>query len=220
LGFLTQLEDSLWTFLDGLYHTLSWFGVVVMMAIESACIPLPSEIIMPLAGQYLIVTGDNWVGILEAGLFGAIGCTIGSTIAYWVGALGGRPLIEKYGKYVLININHLHTADRWFAKYGEATAFFSRFVPIVRTFISFPAGVARMNFGKFLIFTFLGSFPWSAGLAWAGAIWQPRAIREALRPFDLPIAIIIVLLIAWFLVRSYRNRRPGNTAGETSSERG
>lgn len=220
MGFLSQIEDSLWTFTESLYHTLSWFGVVIMMAIESACIPLPSEVIMPLAGQYLIVSGDNWVGILEAGFFGALGCTIGSTIAYWVGALGGRPIVEKYGKYLLINKNHLHTADRWFEKYGEATAFFSRFVPVVRTFISFPAGVARMNFGKFLIFTFLGSFPWSAGLAWAGAVWQPRAIREAMRPLDLPIAIVIVLLIAWFLIRSYRSRRQVPAPSESFSERG
>jgi membrane protein DedA with SNARE-associated domain len=189
-----------------------------MMAIESACIPLPSEIIMPLAGQYLVVTGDNWWGIFLAGLFGAIGSTIGSAIAYWVGALGGRPLIEKYGKYVLINPHHLHTADRWFAKYGEATAFFSRFIPVVRTFISLPAGIARMNFGKFLLFTFLGSLPWAAGLAWAGAIWQPRAIREAMRPFDLPIAIIIVLLVVFFLVRNFRNRRPPKATNESVGE--
>jgi len=220
LCFLSQIEEALWTFLDGLYHTFSWLGVVIMMAFESAGIPLPSEIIMPLAGQYLVTSSTNWGGLLAAGFFGALGCTIGSIIAYWIGALGGRPLVEKYGKYILINKEHLHTADRWFAKYGEATAFFSRFVPVVRTFISFPAGIARMNFPKFVIFTFVGSFFWAAGLAWAGATWQPRAIREAMRPFDLPIAIIIVLLVAWFLFRNFRNRRQAKSAGETLSERG
>ena len=100
---------------------------------------------MPLAGQYLINGGGDLWGVLLAGFYGALGCTIGSTIAYWVGALGGRPLIEKYGKYILINIHLLHTADRWFEKYGEATAFFSRLLPVIRTFISFPAGVARMR---------------------------------------------------------------------------
>jgi membrane protein DedA with SNARE-associated domain len=219
LGFLHQIEEAIWTFAESLYHTFSWFGVVIMMAIESACIPLPSEVNLPLAGQYLVVRGDNWVGILEAGFFGALGCTIGSIIAYWVGALGGRPIVEKYGKYVLINKHHLHTADRWFEKYGEATAFFSRLVPVVRTFISFPAGVARMNFPKFVLFTFLGSFPWSAGLAWAGAVWQPREIREALRPFDIPIVIIILLLVGWFVYRNLRNRRRP-AAAETSVERG
>ena len=222
MEFLHQIEEAVWPFAESLYHTLGWFGVVVMMAIESASIPLPSEVIMPLAGQYLITRGDNYIGVLEAGFYGALGCTIGSIIAYWIGALGGRPLIERYGKYVLINRHHLHTADRWFEKYGEATAFFSRLLPVVRTFISFPAGVARMNFGKFVIFTFLGSFVWSAALGWAGAVWQPRAIREALRPFDIPIVIIIVLLVAWYIFRNLRNRRRPQqaTASETSVERG
>jgi membrane protein DedA with SNARE-associated domain len=201
------IEDQLWLFLEGLYTGGSWLLVVVLMAIESACIPLPSEIIMPLSGQYLIKTGNNWLGIMEAGFYGALGCTIGSAVAYWVGALGGRPIIEKYGKYVLIRHHHIDVADRWFARWGEATAFFSRLVPIVRTFISFPAGVARMNFPKFLVYTFLGSFPWSAGLAWAGAVWHPREVREVLRPFDIPIAIVIVALVAWFVYRSWRNRR-------------
>jgi membrane protein DedA with SNARE-associated domain len=208
LEFLHTLEDQyVWPFIENIYHSFGWFGVVIMMAIESACIPLPSEVVMPFAGAYLVTSPDNWVGILQAGLFGAIGCTIGSIIAYYVGALGGRPLIEKYGKYVLINKHHLDTADRWFEKYGEATAFFSRLLPVIRTFISFPAGVARMNFGKFVLYTFLGSFPWAAILAWAGAMWPPRDIRNALRPFDVPIVIIIVLLIVWFVVRTLMNRR-------------
>jgi membrane protein DedA with SNARE-associated domain len=207
---LGQLEEALWSFIHSLYTGAGWLGVVVMMTIESACIPLPSEIIMPLAGQELVQRPDNWLGLFEAGFYGAVGCTIGSIIAYWVGALGGRPLIEKYGKYILINKHHLHTADRWFEKYGEATAFFSRLMPVVRTFISFPAGVARMNFVKFIIYTFLGSFPWSLALAWAGATWHPREVREALRPLDIPIILVILALIAWFVVRNWRNRRPAS----------
>src|SRR3954453_17734942 len=205
LEFIHQIEEAVWTFAEGLYHTLSWFGVVVMMAIESASIPLPSEVIMPLAGQYLIVRGDNWVGILEAGFFGALGCTIGSIIAYWIGALGGRPLVERYGKYILINKEHLHTADRWFEKYGEATAFFSRLLPVIRTFISFPAGITRMNFPKFVLYTFLGSFIWSAGLAWAGAVFPPREIRNAMRPFDIPIIGIVLVLVAIYVIGTVRN---------------
>jgi membrane protein DedA with SNARE-associated domain len=206
MEFLHGLENQLWAFLESLYTTVGWAGVVVMMAIESACIPLPSEIIMPLSGQYLVKDPGNWFALLEAGFYGALGCTIGSAIAYWVGALGGRPIIEKYGKYVLIRHHHLDVADRWFARWGEATAFFSRLVPIVRTFISFPAGVARMNFPKFLLYTFLGSFPWSLALAWAGAQWKPREVREFLRPFDIPIALVILALVAWFVYRSWRNR--------------
>jgi membrane protein DedA with SNARE-associated domain len=162
---------------------------------------------MPLAGDYLVANGSDWGGIFLAGFYGALGCTVGSIIAYWVGAAGGRPLIEKYGKYVLINKHHLHTADRWFEKYGEAAAFFSRLLPVVRTFISFPAGVARMNFFKFVVYSFIGSFPWCAALAWAGATWSPHAIRAALRPFDIPIILIILALVAWFVIRNWRNRR-------------
>ena len=218
MEFLHTIEDQyVWPFIENIYHSFGWFGVVIMMAIESACIPLPSEVVMPFAGAYLVTSPDNWVGILQAGLFGAIGCTIGSIIAYYVGALGGRPLIEKYGKYVLINKHHLDTADRWFEKYGEATAFFSRLLPVIRTFISFPAGVARMNFGKFVLYTFLGSFPWAAILAWAGAMWPPRDIRNALRPFDVPIVIIIVLLIVWFVVRTLMNRRKDATSKAAES---
>jgi membrane protein DedA with SNARE-associated domain len=212
LEFIHHIEDAyIWPFIQNIYDSFQWLGVVIMMAIESACIPLPSEIIMPLAGAYLVKGGDNWVGILLAGFYGALGCTIGSILAYWVGAKGGRPIVEKYGKYVLINKHHLHTADKWFEKYGEATAFFSRLIPVVRTFISFPAGVSRMNFPKFVIYTFLGSFPWSAGLAWAGAVWDPREIRNALRPFDIPIILVILALIAWFVIRALRNRRQAKT---------
>ena len=200
------IENQFWLFLESFYTTVGWLGVVIMMAIESACIPLPSEVIMPLSGQYLVVSPDNWVGIMAAGFFGALGCTIGSAIAYWVGALGGRPIIEKYGKYVFIRHHHLDVADRWFARWGEPTAFFTRLLPVVRTFISFPAGVARMNFPKFLLYTFLGSFPWSAGLAWAGAMWKPREVREILRPFDIPIILIILGVVAWFVYRSWKNR--------------
>jgi len=208
LEFLHNFEiETFWPFLRSLYDHIGWLGVVVMMAIESCGIPLPSEIIMPLAGQYLVQSSSNFVGVLEAGLFGALGCTIGSILAYYIGALGGRPLLEKYGKYVLIRTHHLHTADRWFEKYGEWAVFFSRLLPVIRTFISFPAGVARMNITKFIIFTFIGSFIWSAGLAWAGATWHPEDIRNAMRPFDLPIVLIIVALIAWFVIRNWRNRK-------------
>lgn len=209
---IRPLEEQLWTFLESFYNSVGWLGVVVMMAIESAMIPLPSEVILPLAGQYLVRSPDNWSGVMLAGLFGGLGCTIGSIIGYWIGSIGGRPILEKYGKYVLIRAHHLNLAEEWFAKYGEATAFFSRLLPVVRTFISFPAGVARMNFVRFIIYTFLGSFIWSAALAWAGAMWQPRAIREALRPFDIPIILVILALIAWFIFRSWRNRRQAATA--------
>jgi membrane protein DedA with SNARE-associated domain len=206
---LSGIEGQIIEFVRNLYQSVGWFGVVVAMTIESACIPLPSEVIMPLAGWMLVKdTGLGQIGLLWAGLYGAIGCTIGSAIAYWVGALGGRPLIERYGKYVLISTSHLHTADKWFAKWGQATAFFSRLLPVVRTFISFPAGCTRMNFPKFLIYSFVGSFIWSIALAYAGfemgEHWED--VRAVMRPFDYPIIAVILLLIALFVYRAIRER--------------
>lgn len=206
---MAGIEAQIVDFLRELYQTVGWAGVVVAMAIESACIPLPSEVIMPLSGWMLIKDlGLGPLHLLWAGFYGALGCTIGSTVAYWVGALGGRPLVVRYGKYVLISAHHLETADRWFAKWGDATAFFSRLLPVVRTFISFPAGVSRMNFPKFLIYTFLGSFPWSLGLAWAGYLagehWEE--VRRAMRPFDIPILAVIAALVILFIYRSLRAR--------------
>jgi membrane protein DedA with SNARE-associated domain len=178
-----------------------------MMAIESACIPLPSELIMPLAGWMLIKDkGLGWEWIILAGFFGAIGNTIGSLIAYYVGARGGRPLVEKYGKYILISHHDLDLADRWFKRYGNLTVLVSRILPIVRTFISFPAGVSEMPVLQFTAYTFAGSFPWSIGLAAAGyalgSNWEH--LRNWMRPFDYPIAIIIVVLVALYVYRHIR----------------
>ena len=197
---MEAIEEQIVLFLQSLFHAIGWPGVVAAMTIESACIPLPSEIIMPLAGWMLVKhTGDlPW-----AGVYGALGCTIGSIIAYGVGALGGRPILLRYGRYLLISSHDIEMADRWFARYGEATAFFSRLLPIVRTFISLPAGVSRMNFPKFVLYSFAGSFPWSLGLAWAGYLFGEhwREVREIMRPFDIPIAIVLFALFVLFLHR-------------------
>src|SRR3989475_10075553 len=128
---------------------LGYAGIVLLMAIESACIPLPSEIIMPFSG-YLVSTGR--FNLWAVGVAGAFGCVVGSLVAYWVGMYGGRPLIEKYGRYVLISRHDLDLADRWFARYGEAIIFTSRLLPVIRTFIAFPAGVARMNLTRFVLY--------------------------------------------------------------------
>ncbi|MHB0875078.1 MAG: DedA family protein [Anaerolineae bacterium] len=212
------IEEQVVQFLQNLFNAVGWGGVVTAMAIESACIPLPSEVTMPLAGWMLIqAKGLSAWYILLAGLWGAVGCTIGSVITYWIGALGGRPLVERYGRYVLISKHDIHRADEWFRKYGEATAFFSRLLPIVRTFISLPAGVARMNFGKFAFLSFIGSFLWCAALAGAGFYMGQhwRQVREVMRPFDIPIAIVLVILFAWY-VRHHVRR--GRMELETSSD--
>ncbi|MBI1885032.1 MAG: DedA family protein [Chloroflexi bacterium] len=190
-----------------MYEWIGWPGVVFLMAVESAAIPFPSEIIMPLAGWFLRKDeglGPEW--LLLAGLFGAMGNTIGSLVAYFAGSLGGRPLLQRYGRYVLISPRELDMADRWFARYGELAVFGSRLLPVIRTFISVPAGVARMNVWRFAALTFIASFPWSLALAGGGYIlgenWERLA--EWFRPVAIPIAVVSLLAIAWYFYRRWR----------------
>jgi len=204
------LEQTIILFLESLFGMVGWFGVVLAMAIESACIPLPSEVTMPLAGWFLIeARGYPVWHVIWAGLYGGLGCTIGSVATYWIGALGGRPLLEKYGKYVLISRHDIEVADRWFNRWGEATAFFSRLLPVVRTFISLPAGVARMNFGKFTLLSFIGSFIWCIVLGWLGYVFgsQWELVRQYMRPFDIPIIIAGIVLVGWYIYNHVKRNR-------------
>jgi membrane protein DedA with SNARE-associated domain len=183
--------------------TLGYSGVVLLMAIESACIPLPSEIIMPFAG-YLVSTGQ--MNIWAVGVAGAVGCVLGSMVAYWAGSYGGRPFIEKYGRYVLVSRHDLDMADRWFRTHGEIIIFASRLLPAIRTFIAFPAGVARMNIKRFIIYTFAGSLPWCLGLAYVGQKlgekWnQDDTLKTWFHRFDFLIGIAGVILAAWWIWR-------------------
>ena len=205
---MLSLEQELLYFISRTYSLIQWPGVVVLMAIESACIPLPSELIMPFAGWMLIKEKSlPAIYTLVAGAYGALGNTIGSAIAYGVGMWGGRPFLEKYGKYVLISRHDLDLADRWFNKYGSWAIFISRLLPVVRTFISLPAGIARTHFVKFLIYTFLGSFLWSVGLAYGGyqlgEHWEQ--IRTVMRPFDPIIGVLIIALIAFYIYRHLKH---------------
>jgi membrane protein DedA with SNARE-associated domain len=204
------LEQIIVHFLETLYQTVGWFGVILAMAIESACIPLPSEVTMPLAGWFLIqARGFPVWRVLWAGLYGSLGCTVGSVVTYWVGARGGRPLLEKYGKYVLISRHDIEVADRWFNRWGEAMAFFSRLLPVVRTFISLPAGVARMQFGRFTLLSFVGSFVWCIILAWLGYLFgsQWELIRRYMYPFDIPIIVVGLALVGLYIYRHVRSNR-------------
>lgn len=207
---MAGLEESILSFVQQVYQVIGWPGVVVLMAIESACIPLPSEIVMPLAGWMLIRDGGHGVGyVIVAAAFGATGNTLGSMAAYAVGRSGGRRFLERYGKWVLISHHDLELADRWFNRYGQRAAFFSRLLPVVRTFISLPAGISRTPFVRFSIYTFAGSFIWSGALAYGGFLlgehWE--TLRSAMRPFDIPIGIAILALIAWFVAHRLRNNR-------------
>jgi membrane protein DedA with SNARE-associated domain len=186
-----------------------YVGVVFLMAIESACIPLPSEIIMPFAGTLTVAGATGGVphparfDLVLVGLAGALGCLIGSIAAYWVGKVGGRPFVAKYGRYVLITAHDMDVADRFFTRHGQAAIFISRLLPVVRTFISLPAGISRMPFGKFCLYSFLGSVPWCLALAWVGRIlgenW--RSLEVYFHKGDLVIGILLVAGVAWFVWR-------------------
>src|SRR5574341_980436 len=160
-----RIIETLAVFTTAVISSMGYGGIALLMGIESACIPLPSEIIMPFAG-YLVFKGQ--FTLHGAALAGAVGCVAGSIPAYYLGRFGGRPLIERYGRFVLISHRELDLADRLFARWGQWVVFGARLLPVVRTFIAFPAGVARMPMGKFIVYTFVGSYPWCWALAWVG----------------------------------------------------
>ena len=216
LAFIDQIVIP---FLNTLYGSVGYVGVMIAMAIESAMVPLPSELILPYAG-FLVSDASHveplthgpwnyWIVVIVA----TIGNTLGSLIAYAIGAWGGRPFLERYGRYLLIRPHEIELAERFFARYGAATAFFSRLLPVVRTFISFPAGVARMPLATFIAYSTAGAFLWSMLLVFAGVQLGSRwvDIRHALQPFDLAIAIVVVLglvlFIWWRLGMPGRRRR-------------
>jgi membrane protein DedA with SNARE-associated domain len=202
---IAQLIEILARFVIDTISSSGYLGIVLLMGIESACIPLPSEIIMPFSG-YLVFRGD--FELFRVSLAGAFGCVVGSVPAYYLGLYGGRPLVEKYGKYVLISHRDLDTADRWFERWGDWAIFFSRLLPVVRTFISFPAGVARMNFPRFVLYTFVGSFPWCLGLAYVGMKlgqnWDTLGVY--FHKFDMVIGVLIALGVAYYI---WHHLRPG-----------
>jgi membrane protein DedA with SNARE-associated domain len=192
-----------------LFTDLGYAGIIVAMAIQSCCIPLPSEVIMPLAG-FLAFQGS--LNVWAAGMAGAVGSLIGSVVAYWIGATGGRPLLLRYGRYVLISPHDAERADAFFARHGDATVFFGRLVPIVRSFISLPAGIARMDFGKFVVFSFLGSIPWSVALAYAGyALGQNwNSVGGVLRKYQYVVIALFVILVVLYVYRHLRASTPSS----------
>lgn len=215
---MQAIEHQIVEILSHILNTIGWPGVVVVMALESANIPIPSEVTMPLAGWMLALEHgmSQWEAAFWGGFYGALGCTIGSLLSYALGAYGGRPFLEKYGKYLLIHPSDLEKADRWFARWGDWAAFISRLLPIIRTFISFPAGVARMRLSTFTVYTFIGSFIWTAGLAYGGWHFGSRweELRALMRPFDIPIAIAIVVGIAWYIYHHVKRFKEAEAAHE------
>ena len=204
---LAFIDQVVIPFLNSLYGAVGYLGVLIAMAIESAMIPFPSELILPYAG-FLVSDSTQlepltrspwnfWIVVLVA----TIGNTLGSLIAYAIGAYGGRPFLERYGRYLLIRQHEIDAADHFFVRWGSLTVFIGRLLPVVRTFISFPAGVARMPLGRFIAFSTLGALVWSTLLVWIGvqlgANWED--LRHRLQPFDSLILVIAVGLAATFI---------------------
>ncbi len=209
---LAKLIAPVAGFIIATISTLGYGGIVLLMAIESACIPLPSEIILPFSG-YLVFRGELTLWLVAVA--GAVGCVLGSLLAYWVGAWGGRPLVEKYGRYILVSRHDLDLADRWFARRGDIIILIGRLLPLVRTFIAFPAGVARMPLVKFILYTFVGSLIWCWALAWVGLRlgqhWD--TLGPWFHRFDALIVILILLGAAWYVWRHLHNLRRPPTSG-------
>ncbi|MCU0640876.1 MAG: DedA family protein [Candidatus Margulisbacteria bacterium] len=191
---VAQLVDLIVAFVTGTVSAVGYLGVFVLMTFESACVPIPSEIIMPFSG-FLVTTGKlNIWGVTLAGAFGNL---IGAVITYAIGFYGGRPFILKYGKYFFVKEKEIHHAEKFFAKWGDWSVFISRNLPVIRTFISLPAGVAEMPFAKFALFSFLGSIPWCFALTYLGFILGSNwlVIREYGHYLDIAAGLAIAAFL-------------------------
>lgn len=213
-----SLEHLISSWISAWYLGAGYFGILLAMAIESCCIPLPSEIVMPLAGAYVVLYPERF-SLIGVTLAGTIGCVVGSAAAYWIGRTGGRPLLLRYGRYILISQADSDRADRLFSRHGNGVTFFSRLLPVIRTYISLPAGIAQMNFTRFTLYTFLGSLPWCLLLAFVGTKIGERTqqIGELTRVFhglDIVIGIVIVAAIAFYV---YRHIKHDNAARATDA---
>ena len=202
------MSAKLIALLVGLIATGGYLAVAILMAIQSACIPIPSEIIMPLAGYALAHTQTQLILLATVA---SLASNLGSVPAYWVGARGGRPMVERYGSWLLLSRRDLDLVDRFFDRFGSITVLVGRMLPIVRTFIAFPAGVARMNQWKFHLYTFVGSWPWCYALAYIGmrlgASWNtnPR-FKQVFDRFHLGVEAVLALLVVLFLWTHWKNR--------------
>jgi membrane protein DedA with SNARE-associated domain len=195
----------LFVFIKTVIGVTGYGGITLLMAIESACVPLPSELIMPFAG-YLVFDGK--MSLFWVATAGAIGCNLGSLIAYEIGFHGGRPLVERFGAYILMGRRELDWADHFFQRWGQAAVFVGRLLPVIRTFIALPAGIARMPRGRFHLYTFLGSWPWCFGLAYLGMKlgenW--RSLGQYFHKFDAVIGALLLVGVVYFVYSHWQNR--------------
>jgi membrane protein DedA with SNARE-associated domain len=205
---IAHIIEILAAWITSVISAAGYGGVMLLMAIESACIPLPSEIIMPFSG-YLVYTGR--FSLLAVATWGAIGCNLGSVLAYEIGYYGGRPLAMKYGRYIFVTQHDLDIADRFFARWGSLAVLIARLLPVVRTFIALPAGIARMPRLRFHLYTFIGSWPWCFALAWIGMQlgeqWDkdPR-LKQWFHRMDGVILAVLLAGVAYFVWSHLKNR--------------
>jgi membrane protein DedA with SNARE-associated domain len=208
LGILEAMITKLIALLLGLSAGTAYTVVFLLMALQSACIPIPSEVIMPFAGYKL---GHGWMDLVILATVASLASNLGSIPAYYLGARGGRPMVERYGRFILLNRHDLDLADRFFAKFGSIAVLIGRMLPIVRTFIAFPAGIAKMNKVRFHIYTFIGSWPWCFVLAYIGMKlgdhWDsdPR-FKAVFHRFQLGVELVIVVGFVWFVWTHWKNR--------------
>jgi membrane protein DedA with SNARE-associated domain len=202
---MTSIVEWIVNAITAFIDKIGYGGIFGLMTLESACIPIPSEVVMPFSGSLAYFYPDRYNFII-IGLVGALGCLVGSLLAYYAGLYLGRPFVLKYGRYVFLREEHLRKAEWWFERHGDATAFFSRLLPIVRTFISFPAGIGKMNVKKFALYSFVGSLPWTFALAyvgyWLGNKWD--VIFQYGHYLDLIMVAAIVILVLWYVLKQDR----------------
>ena len=201
MNLLVGIVETITNFAIYLIENLGYWGVFIGMTLESACIPIPSEVIMTLAGFVVYEGKMSLIGITAVGVMGNL---TGSLIAYFVGLKGGRPFLEKYGKYVFISHNRLEMAHNWFDRYGDEAVLISRVLPIIRTFISLPAGIAEMDLKKFILYTALGSIPWCFALGYIGVMLGPNwnIIEKYFRYMDI-LVVIGIIVLAIYLIYKY-----------------
>jgi len=201
--------DAIEEFMTEEVAQYGYLAIFVLMVLESACVPIPSEVTMVFGGALAsagFAAAGRELDLVTVALVGTAGNLVGSWLAYGAGAAGGRPLVDRFGRYLLIRPHEIDRAHEWFGRHGEAAVFFSRLLPVLRTFISLPAGVARMNFGTFTLYTLLGCLPWTFALGWAGyhlgENWE--TVDRIMRPFSLALTAVFTVLLAWWVIRRVR----------------
>lgn len=202
----TSITEMIATFATNFIDTTGYIGIIVLMTLESMVAPVPSEAVMPFAGMLVHEGKLSWIGVI---FFSTLGSIVGSLIGYWMGAKGGRPVVERWGKYLLLDKHDLDITEKWFSKRGEATVFVCRFIPVVRHLISIPAGMGRMNLWKFSIYTLIGAAMWNSILTVAGYFLQDnwKEIMKYSHIIDYFVVGALIIVLAYYAYKLYKNKK-------------